>query len=148
MSVGGLTEAALLQEQVVAFVRAFGLHRPAETPCGKPVPVSEAHALAELARGDGLTQNQLAARLRLEKSTVSRLVGQLADRGWVEREPHPTDGRAVRLHLTERGARVADEIEEARRRRFADLLERIPAAARDDVLQALAVLTEALDEPS
>jgi DNA-binding MarR family transcriptional regulator len=140
------SEAVLLQEHVVAFVRAFGLHRPSETPCGKPVPVSEAHALAELASEDGLTQNQLAARLRLEKSTVSRLAGQLAARGWIEREPHPTDGRAVRLHLTERGARAAGEIEEARRRRFAELLERIPEDARADVLQAFAVLTEAVDE--
>ena len=26
-----------LQERMVALVRAFGLHKPDETPCGKPV---------------------------------------------------------------------------------------------------------------
>jgi DNA-binding MarR family transcriptional regulator len=140
------TDAALLQEQVVAFVRAFGLHRPSETPCGKPVPVSEAHALAELARDGGLTQRDLAARLRLEKSTVSRLAGQLVARGWAERERHPTDGRAVLLRLTESGERVAGEIEEARRRRFAELLDRIPEDAREDVLRVLGTLQEALDD--
>lgn len=140
------SDAALLQEQVVAFVRAFGLHRPSETPCGKPVPVSEAHALAELARDGGLTQRDLAARLRLEKSTVSRLAGQLVARGWAEREPHPSDGRAVLVRLTDRGENVAAEIEEARRRRFASLLDRIPEGAREDVLRVLGTLREALDD--
>ncbi|HSK17157.1 MAG TPA: MarR family transcriptional regulator [Gaiellaceae bacterium] len=146
MSVDVRADAALLQEQVVAFVRAFGLHRPSETPCGKPVPVSEAHALAELARDDGLTQRDLAARLRLEKSTVSRLAGQLVSRGWAERGPHPTDGRAVLVRLTESGERIAAEIEEARRRRFASLLDRIPEDAREDVLRVLGTLREALDD--
>lgn len=129
---------------MVALIRAFGLHQPDETPCGKPVPVSEAHALAELARGDGMSQNELAARLRLEKSTVSRLVGQLATRGWVERDRDPADGRALRLRLTARGARVAGEIAEARQRKFAAVLERIPDDERDDVLRALDVLAEAM----
>ncbi len=133
---------------MVALIRAFGLHRPDESPCGKPVPVSEAHALAELARGDGMSQNELAARLRLEKSTVSRLVGHLATRGWVERDRDPADGRALRLRLTARGARVAGEIAEARQRKFAAVLERIPDGERDDVLRALDVLAEAMGATS
>lgn len=128
----------------MALVRAFGLHRPDETPCGQPVPISEAHALAELARGEMLSQNELGARLRLEKSTVSRLVSQLAARGWLERERDPGDGRAVCLRLTKRGADVAGEIAQARRGKFAVVLERIPADERDEVLRALDVLIEAM----
>ncbi len=133
-----------LQERMVALVRAFGLHRPDETPCGQPVPISEAHALAELARGEMLSQNELGARLRLEKSTVSRLVSQLAARGWLERERDPEDGRAICLRLTKRGAGAAEEIAQARRDKFAAVLKRIPADERDEVLRALDVLTEAM----
>jgi DNA-binding MarR family transcriptional regulator len=146
MSVRTPTDAAALQDQVVSFVRAFGLHRPGETPCGKPIPVSEAHALVELARDDGLTQSELGTRLRLEKSTVTRLVGQLLARGWLERERHPSDGRAVRLHLTPRGLQAAVEIENARRERFISLVDRIPKEDREQVVRALGVLTEALDD--
>src|SRR4029450_7859839 len=85
--------AGELQEAVMAFVRAFGLHRPDETPCRTPVPPSEAHALTVLAAGEPLTQTALAARLALRKSTVSRLVDQLAARGWVERPASPDDAR-------------------------------------------------------
>ena len=53
-------------------VRSLGLHKPDETPCGQPVSVAEAHALLEIAREPGISQNGLAGRLKLEKSTVSR----------------------------------------------------------------------------
>src|SRR5918994_1949708 len=42
-----------LQGRLVAFVRAFGLHRGDETPCGAPIPVSEAHALTVLDEAGG-----------------------------------------------------------------------------------------------
>ena len=51
-----------------------GWHRPDTTPCGRPVPIAEAHALLELSRTDRLTQQELAASLNLQKSTVSRIV--------------------------------------------------------------------------
>ena len=70
---------------MVSLVRALGLHRPDQTPCGQPVAVAEAHAVLELSREPGLSQNSLAARLRLEKSTVSRIVTLLERRGWVGR---------------------------------------------------------------
>ncbi len=83
-----------LQEQMIALIRAFGLHRPDQIPCGKPVAVAAAHALMELAQGAPLSQNDLAARLQIEKSTVSRLVGILERRGWIARGRSAEDGRA------------------------------------------------------
>ena len=133
-----------LQERVVALVRVFGLHRPDRTPCGQPVSVSEAHALMELARAQPVTQNELAARLRLEKSTLSRLAGQLEARGWIERARDPGDGRALRVRLTEGGEHAARRIGEARREKFATVLAQIPRDERDAVLRALDVLTEAM----
>ena len=56
-----------LQEQLIALIRAFGLHRPDQTPCGKPVAVAEAHALMELAQMAPLSQNDLATRLQREQ---------------------------------------------------------------------------------
>ena len=136
-----------LQERMVALVRAFGLHKPDETPCGRPVSVAEAHALMELSREDGpLVQKELAARLRLQKSTVSRLVGMLEGRGWVGRHRSPTDGRAFEVGLTAAGVKAASEIAEARRDKFARVLEAIPEERRASVLAAMRTLEEAMDE--
>ena len=67
-----LGDVLALQDQMMALVRAFGLHQPDQTPCGQPIPVSEAYALAALAGEEPLTQQELGRRLRLEKSTISR----------------------------------------------------------------------------
>ncbi len=133
-----------LQEQVSAFVRAFGLHRPDLTPCGEPVTVSQAHALAELAVKGSCPQSELALALRLSKSTVSRLVDQLQESGWVERKRNASgDKRTVELRLTSNGRRVATRIGSARHDRMARLLARIPETERAVVLRSLSVLVEA-----
>ena len=136
-------DALALQARITAFVRAFGLHQPDRTPCGQPVPVSEAHALAELDRESPLLQLELAARLRLEKSTVSRLVSQLIGRGWVQRGKREGDARLVWLDLTDTGRKAAAELGAARAARFAHLLEAIPVDQRQAVIDALTLLVEA-----
>lgn len=135
-----------LQGRVVAFVRAFGLHRPDETPCGAAVPVSEAHALSVLAESGPLSQNELGKHLQLTKSTVSRLVDQLARRGWVERRPGESDGRQRLIELTPAGRQSAEQLARRRAERMQRLLDRIPEADRPAVLAALDALVEAADE--
>ncbi len=145
----GRTAEVDLQERMIALIRAFGLHKPDQTPCGRPVSVAEAHALMELSRGEPgspMVQKELAWRLRLEKSTVSRLVGILEGRGWVERSRSPQDGRALELRLTGAGKRTAENIAEARRAKFAQILEAIPEEERESVLESMRILEEAMSE--
>ncbi|SRR6266508_6176909 len=138
-----LPDAVALQARITAFVRAFGLHQPDQTPCGQPVPVSEAYALAEVDRDGPMSQVELGRRLRLEKSTVSRLVRQLIGRGWVRRGTHDGDARLVWLQVTDAGRRAAAELAAARAARFAGLLEAIPGVHRQSVIDALTLLVEA-----
>ncbi len=137
------TRTSELQDEVVAFVRAFGLHQPDRTPCGAALPVSDAHALMELANGP-LSQSELTAALRLERSSVTRLVDRLEARGWVERARHPEDRRSVLLRLTADGERAAARVGEARRQRFAAVLEALDEEDRDRVADALRTLTSAV----
>jgi DNA-binding MarR family transcriptional regulator len=134
-----------LERRLVAFVRAFGLHQTERTPCGEPISVSQAHALTELA-AQPLSQAELARRLRLDRSVVSRLADALEERAWLRRERHPQDQRAVQLVLTDRGRAAADRLAGARRARLAMLLDGVPAAERDNVLRALEVLTDSLSK--
>jgi DNA-binding MarR family transcriptional regulator len=138
--------AATLQHRMVAFVRAFGLHRPDETPCGTPVPVSEAHALSVLADEGPLNQTDLVHHLALGKSTVSRLVDQVVARGWARRATSPDDARCRLVELTPAGHEAARTMAQARAARIARLLRRIPEDDRPAVLAALETLTEAARE--
>jgi DNA-binding MarR family transcriptional regulator len=137
------TDALLLQQRITAFVRAFGLHQPDRTPCGEPVPVSAAHALMELHRDGPMTQLELADRLRLEKSSVSRLVGLLYARGWVRRDKRAGDARLVWLEVTDAGRQTASDLATARAARFHRLLDAIPPEQRPAVIDALSLLIDA-----
>src|ERR1700761_9660642 len=54
-------------------------------------------------RQDGLTPGQIARQLGLATPTVTRAATRMEAAGLLRREPHPTDGRLVRLVLTGRG---------------------------------------------
>ncbi len=61
--------------------------------------------LATLARGQALTQRELAARMSSDPSTVRAMLVLLEERGLVSRNTHPTDGRARTVALTVSGLR-------------------------------------------
>jgi len=56
--------------------------------------------------GTGLTE--FSAALGTSKQRAGQLVDVLVARGYLERRPHPEDGRRVVIVLTERGERAAD----------------------------------------
>ncbi len=137
-----MSEAERLADAVSAFVRGFGLHRPEQTPCGFEAGVADAHALRELA-GGSLRQSELVVRLGLTKSTVSRLVDGLVERGWAERQAVSDDGRGVLVALTADGEDAAARLARARAARMARLLDAVPDDRRGDVVEVLQLLEEA-----
>ncbi len=147
-STGLAIASAELPAAIIGFIRAFGLHHPDRTPCGMPVPVSEAHALSELAESGATTPSRLAAALRLEKSTVSRLTAQLEKRGWIVRTRSERDARSTVLELTEEGWKMAGVLAERRANRFDALLARLPDDDRERVLDAMNLLVDAARESS
>jgi DNA-binding MarR family transcriptional regulator len=132
------------QDQLLALVREFGLHRADPAAGGEVVSMSEHQALLELSPGVELSQTALAVRLRLEKSTVSRLAAQMETRGWLERNRDTADGRLMKLRLTAQGRALAHDLAATRASKLQGLLMAIPEEDRESVLQALKVVVRAL----
>ena len=63
--------------------------------------------LSTLSEWEGLTQQDLAARLYVTKGNVSGLIDRLVEAGLVERRAIPGDRRSHALHLTPAGADLA-----------------------------------------
>lgn len=131
------SETNALQTSVISFVRSFGLLDRERTPCGLDLHISEAHLLGDLSNDGPTGQKQLGERLNLSKSTVSRLVSQLINRGWLERSPDAVDGRAVLVSLTDAGGQVADRLHRSRSRRFDDLLAALPDQHRATTIEGM-----------
>jgi DNA-binding MarR family transcriptional regulator len=74
---------------------------------------------------DGTRLTDLAERARMTKQSVGEVTSDLEQRGYVERIPDPSDGRAKIIRLTERGRAaqslgigLIDEIEQDWAERF------------------------------
>jgi DNA-binding MarR family transcriptional regulator len=87
-------------------------------------------ALGELADVEAMSQHELAQLLGLEKSTVSRLVAGLVDRGWVSRERNSDNRRLYRLQLTHDGQAAARRIGNELRAQHTELLSGLTQAER------------------
>ncbi len=67
-------------------------------------------ALAALRRSPhGLTPGELATMLLVSGAGITGRLARLEAPGWIQKEPHATDGRSFVVSLTETGRRVADE---------------------------------------
>ncbi|GAA3390445.1 MarR family winged helix-turn-helix transcriptional regulator [Cryptosporangium minutisporangium] len=80
----------------------------------------------------------LAEAVHADPSTVSRQVAQLVDRGLVERQPDPADGRACVLAPTAAGREVIDVLRRRRDDHLAAVLRNWPA---EDVHQLVGLLS-------
>lgn len=70
------------------------------------MPLAWYDVLLELREASGpLTMGQLAERVVLSRTRVSRLVDELVAAGFVAREPNPDDGRSAYAVLTAEGKR-------------------------------------------
>jgi DNA-binding MarR family transcriptional regulator len=92
-----------LHQLLMELARVVGLLQPDHAVPGQPISLSQAFALHELDTGVPLSQQELADRLRLEKSSVSRLAAELERRGLLVRERQPGNRRLYRLRLTDQG---------------------------------------------
>jgi len=100
---------------------------------------SELFAMEELS-GSPLSQSELADRLGLEKSTVSRLVSGLEAKGWVARSRHLHNRRFSQVTLSATGHAAANRAAVNLQQRHAELF----AALGEEELSALALGVAAL----
>jgi DNA-binding MarR family transcriptional regulator len=110
---------------------------------GVRVSPSEVLALGELSEATVLSQGELAGRLGLEKSTVSRLAAGMERRGWLARERDPGNRRLYRLRLTADGRDAAGRVGDDLRARHGALLAELTQAERAGLALGLAGLIRA-----
>ena len=130
-------------------VRAAGLLEPEPEPhehAGVRVSTSEVFALGELVEAGSLSQQELADRLGLEKSTVSRLAAGLEQRGWLTRQRDAANRRFYRLHLTAEGLDVARRVGEELRAHHSRLLSHLTPVERHALTVGLNGLIRVMHE--
>jgi DNA-binding MarR family transcriptional regulator len=112
----------------------------AEVVAGAGVTPDEWAVLSAIGVLGPVPPTELAARLRIPPTTISRYVGGLVESGLAARAPNPDDGRSYLLELTPAGRDVAATVVP----RMRSALDRLAAEAPvDDIAAALVQLERA-----
>ncbi|SKA74972.1 MarR family winged helix-turn-helix transcriptional regulator [Desulfobaculum bizertense] len=65
--------------------------------------------MAELYYEDGISQEELAGRLYMDKGTVARALGHLENKGYIEKRADAKDARKKLIFLTEKAKKLEGE---------------------------------------
>ncbi|WP_156909560.1 MarR family winged helix-turn-helix transcriptional regulator [Ottowia thiooxydans] len=124
--------------------------RPVIQMCEEEFGVTrrEWRMLAELASNDGMQSSQLAEQTGLDRAQTSRAVTSLVIKGFVVREPRPSDRREVPLRLSEKGLALYERLlprVAALNRDLVSVLSQTEADALDAVLRRLQAQAQSAD---
>jgi DNA-binding MarR family transcriptional regulator/SAM-dependent methyltransferase len=135
-------EAHRLQADIRAMVRRFSLAERADVSCCG-MTVAQAATLQAL-RAEDLRLGELARRLGIAASTLTRNLARLEERGLVRRVGDPEDRRASRVGLTEAGRRAAGEVERQEESFARAVLGELPPGSVEPTLAAFSGLLAAI----
>ncbi|QUR68852.1 MarR family transcriptional regulator [Mycobacterium spongiae] len=111
-----------------------------------PVSLSQLSALATLATEGAMTPGALAIREHVRPPSMTRVIASLADLGFVDRVPHPVDGRQVLISVSESGAELIKAARRARQEWLAERLATLDGNQRDTLRNAADLILALVDE--
>ena len=111
--------------------------------CCAGVTLAQCLVLMEVDEADFLSVGQLASRLRLDNSTLSRTIDGLVRKGLLDRIRDARDRRVVWIRLTSAGQAVCKAIHEQNDSIYRTIFRRIPAGKRNAVIENFETLVQA-----
>ncbi|MGP3769692.1 MarR family winged helix-turn-helix transcriptional regulator [Streptomyces sp. SDT5-1] len=109
-----------------------------------PLTLPEMDLLVPLRHADGpVIARRLADQMNLSRAGVSKALGKLEKRGFIERTPNPADRRAAFVRITESGQDAVDAVFPRQLEIEAQMLAAL-GERRGAVVAALTELAEAL----
>jgi DNA-binding MarR family transcriptional regulator len=123
-------------------VREFGFMEA--TLAATDYPPSAVHSLLEIGARGPMSSGQLAEFLKLEKSSISRMVRKLVECGELNETSDADDARIKPLSLTPKGRRTLAAINDFARRQVTGALERMTESERRIVREGMMLYARAL----
>jgi DNA-binding MarR family transcriptional regulator len=138
-------ETTSAEDAVVGLMLAVGRRFRARVD-GDSLEPSQASLLYVLATHGAMRLGDLAEAMRLDASTVSRHMNQLGERGHIEREPDPEDGRARIIAISPAGRAALKHTFDQRRAFITEAMADWSRADRDRLRDDIVRLTRELPD--
>jgi DNA-binding MarR family transcriptional regulator len=102
--------------------------------------------LDALAKNKELNISDMHGILSVEKSTTTRLINPLIQKGLVAREKSRLDSRSFVLTLTEEGGHIHQNVQRCLADFLSSIESNLPAGKKDDILQAVQIFFNAVKD--
>ena len=136
-------DIALVRNVIKTFMRSLGTIEGKRAFCYR-CTYAQCHVIWEIAQSNAITANELAQRLNISKSAVSRTVDELVSKKLLHRKANPADRRSLQLELTSDGLAAYEEIRANSHRYFEAVIAQIPSEQRQTVLASMELFRIAL----
>jgi DNA-binding MarR family transcriptional regulator len=107
---------------------------------GQSATLTQVSALSTLYKCGPLTPGQLAAKEGVQPPSMTRVIAALEEFGYVDRRPHPTDGRQAIVEVSEAGAAFVHEAISAREAWLDERLAELSAEERELLSRAAEII--------
>ena len=123
---------------VIDFVQAIGLlvRRIRAASGSYELSWTESLVMARLAKDGPATTADLARAEGMKPQSMGATVAALEEMGIVERKPHPTDGRQVKIELTAKGAAMRKSAKDAKRTWLTHAIAQLDEQERETLFAA------------
>lgn len=127
-----------LDSAVTDFAQAIGLLVRRMRVAGGTQDLSwtQAIVLKRLASTGPATIAELAREVGVKPQSMGAAVSELAERGWVTRTPHPTDGRQLNIELTAQGTAARNSAQHAKRAWLTQAIAQLTAQEQEALFAA------------
>lgn len=117
-----------------------------ETSCCNGISVSQCHTLLEIEKNSEISVSELATKLSLDKSTVSRTVEGLVNISLVDRIIPKENRRKALINLTDSGKQVCSTINYSNDSYIEAVLKDFTKAEREEFLSLFEKLIKNMSE--
>jgi DNA-binding MarR family transcriptional regulator len=110
------------------------------------ISVTQCYILETLQRFGKQTMTELADRMRLSVSTITRVIEPLVEKKYLSRERNAQDGRSRLIRLTPEGKRLATVLWDDVLRSEREILAGVSPETRESLINLLAELNRAVTD--
>lgn len=120
------------------------IERINQSNCCLGINVPQCHTIMEIGLADALSVNELAEKMNLDKSTVSRQVEKLVQEDIINRITSPKDRRRVHISLTSKGKQMYKTMNQSMNEQFQTAFQKIPEKELETFLKVFNQITRSL----
>jgi DNA-binding MarR family transcriptional regulator len=126
------------ETDVMDWIQSVGLlvRRVRAAAASHELSMTESFVMARLAKDGPATTADLARAESMKPQSMRATIAALEERGFVERKPHPTDGRQVNIELTKEGLAVRKSATSAKQKWLAQAISQLDKSDQQTLFAA------------